>query len=390
MLGALAAAAQEPAARDPYRLGVGVEQGFDSNLLRLPASVSPQSVGASKRPRGTAFTRGFLTADVDAPISRQHLIARANVSRTMFSEYGYLDHVAIDSEVGMRWELGNFLSGNIAYLYNRSLAGFADFRANERNLRTTNTMLGNLEYAFHPRWRAYTGVRGLTAQSTAEALKQSDLRQVTGEAGVTYRASGDNFVRFVAGVTRGDYPNRTDVALFDNRFNQNDYAIETRWALSSASFVRGRVAYTTRRYPNVPARDFSGPTGDLALNWGLTGKTGLVLGARREIGIFEDIDASYTVTDVYSIAPYWDITPKLRLDTAYERWTRRYPGDPQFVASGLPQRRDDLDFVKVGARWEPARALALRMGYQWSTRTVNRPDLDFRDNLVFVSGEARF
>lgn len=380
----------QAAASERYRLGAGVVLDYDSNLLRLPSRLSPADVGAGERSRGSLLTRALVEGAVSVPFSRQEFTARTQVARHWYLNYGYLDHVAANVDANLRWQAGNLLGGNVGYVYDRSLAGLVDFRASERNMRTTRTAFANGELVVHPRWRLYAGARHLTASVSAAALRPSDLRQTTGELGITYRASDPNFVRVLVGATRGEYPNRDAGGIFDNRFDQRDLAVEMRLALSSLSALSGRVGYTDRRHPIVAARDFRGPTGDLRLDWGWSGKSGLVAGLRREIGLYEDVDASYAVSDVLSLAPWWEIAAQVRLEFAYEHWVRRYPGDPQFVASALPQRRDTLDYARIGLRWTPLRALSMRAGYQWSTRESNRADLDFRDNLFFVSSEVGF
>jgi hypothetical protein len=111
--------------------------------------------------------------------------------------------------------------------------------------------------------------------------------------------------------------------------------------------LRGRIGYTSREYPDVSQRDFSGVTGRLDFMWGISPKSSIDFYVSREPGVFEAADTSYYVTTIAGVAPHWEIFPKLRFEAAYEHWWREYLGGLQGAIAGLPQREDQLNFARV-------------------------------------------
>ena len=59
----------------------------------------------------------------------------------------------------------------------------------------------------------------------------------------------------------------------------------------------------------------------------------------REIGGVDDVTANYILTSSASIAPYWLVTPKVRLGATYQYLIRDYRGEPG-VAIGLVEQRE--------------------------------------------------
>jgi hypothetical protein len=106
--------------------------------------------------------------------------------------------------------------------------------------------------------------------------------------------------------------------ISDNQFTQYDAGVDLSWAIGGNAELLGNIAYTKRELPNVPNRDFSGPTGNLRLNWRLTGKTGLNAGLFRGIGAVEDITRTIVTDSVRWHLPvrHAEGTPRCVTDTS--------------------------------------------------------------------------
>lgn len=382
---ALAAAAAVPAwalEEDIWTFTVGAGAAYDDNLLRLPSDVSPSQVGVGDRPRGAWIGNAYARAAFDAPVSRQRFRGFVQGNAYRYSDYSYLNWQGIDFNGAWLWQAGNRWNGTLSFDQKQALSGLTDFRAVEQNILTTDIARANAEYWFHPRWRLTGGYTGTFSRNSADLLRGNDLNQNAYGLGFKFVSTQQNYAIFGARYTRGDYPGRElPTFISDNRFNQYDVGVDLSWALGGNAELLGNIAYTKRELPNVPNRDFSGPTGNLSLNWRITGKTGLNAGLFRGIGAVEDISANYIVTDWVRVAPYWFVTPKVRLDAWYRYERRDYQGDPGLIP-GLPQRDDRYNYLGVGAAWLPTRNWQVGLNYVFSTRSSNFPSADFNDNTV--------
>jgi exopolysaccharide biosynthesis operon protein EpsL len=383
---ALAAIAAAPPAgaleEDTWTFGVGGGLAYDDNLLRLPSDASPARLGVGDRPRGTWVMNGFARVAFDGRASRQRFRGFVQGNLYRFGDYSYLDWQGVDLNATWLWEAGNRWNGTLAYDRVEFLSGLADFTALVQNLRSVETARANAEYWLHPRWRLTGGFTGTFLRNSSAALRGTNLDQYAYGAGFKYVSTQQNFVVFGARYTRGEYPERAAPSFIaDNRFTQYDVGVDLSWAVGGKAELLGNIAYTRRELPNIPSRDFSGPTGNLRLVWRASGKTGIDALLQRGIGAVDDVTANYIVTDTARLAPYWLASDKVRLDAYYQYQRRDYQGDPGLV-SGLPQREDRLRFAGLGARWQPSRNWQVGLNYVYSTRSSNYPSLDFTDNTL--------
>ncbi len=381
---ASAAVAQPAGAleEDTWTFGVGGGLAYDDNLLRLPREVSPAQLGVGDHPRGTWVMNGFARVAFDGRASRQRFRGFVQGNLYRFDDYSYLDWQGMDLNATWLWEAGNRWNGTLAYDRVEFLSGLADFTALVQNLRTVETARANAEYWLHPRWRLTGGFTGTFLRNSSAALRGTNLDQYAYGAGFKYVSTQQNFVVFGARYTRGDYPDRAAPSFIaDNRSTQYDVGVDLSWAVGGRAELLGNIAYTRRELPNIPSRDFSGPTGSLRLAWRISGKTGIDTLLQRGIGAVDDVTANYIVTDAVRLAPYWLVLHKVRLEASYQYQRRDYQGDPGLV-SGLPQREDRLHFAGLGARWQPTRNWLVGLNYVYSTRSSNYPRLDFTANTL--------
>jgi hypothetical protein len=375
-----------PEAEFPGRFwfGAGVDFAHDNNVFRGTPTLG--------NPNSTWLTRLYGQMNMALPVGRQRFLAQLSVSDYRFSDLSYLNYTAPEFRGAWLWQAGNDWQGEVTYNHLESIASFLDTPPFVKNVQKLDYATANGEYALTPRWRVGGGVIGYQAANSADAASAANVRQLTGELGVRYLATEQNYVRFFGAYSDGNYYDRTPSPDFDDEYSQIDAGVEVLYGVTDISFLRGRVGYTNRQYPNVSSRDFSGPTGRLDFIWGLSPKTSIDFNVRREIGVFEAFDSSYYVTTAVGVAPHWEISPFLRFEAAYEHWWREYLGDPVVggvAITGLPQRDDQLNFVRAAFIWTPTRNWLLRLGAQWSDRESNFNVFDFGNSTV-VFGTVQF
>ena len=373
---------------DTWTYTLGSTLAYDDNLLRLPDDVSPADVGVGNRPRGAWIVNAFARAAFDIPVSRQRFRGFVQGNLYRYDDYSYLNWQGVDFNGTWLWEAGNRWNGTLSYDRLEFLTGLTDFRALTQNIRTVETAQATAEYRLQPRWLLTGGVTAQYLRNSSDLLEGTNLDQYAYAAGIKYLSTQQNYAIFGARYTRGDYPERQLPTIFaDNRFTQYDVGIDLSWGLGGNAELLGNVAYTRRELPNLPQRDFSGPTGNLRLNWRTSGKTGLEAAALRTIGAIEDVTTNYIVTDTLSLTPYWLVTSKVRLQANYTYQTRNYEGQPIIIPGVIPERKDRLNYVGGGVIWTPTRNWQLGLNYVYSTRSSNFPGQDFDDNTATATAQ---
>ena len=375
---------------DRVNFAVGTGITYDDNLLRLPDGVSPRAVGVPSDSRSAFVNQIFGKVIVDVPVSRQRFVADFTVGHNRYSgAYDYLDWTGINGNARWLYQFGNYWKGELGYNRRTDLAGFADYRNfDRRNVRTTDELGLSADYWLVRNWRLSGGVNHTRARNSDTAFRTLDVDQTWVEGGVKYESSQANFVRVVGRYTYGSYPERPAPTLVsDTSFDQYELATDGNWVLSPATRLYGRAGYTRRTFPNL-ARDFSGPTGRVNLDWTPTVKTGVTFLARREIGAVEDVTSTYVITNAAGVSPYWLVTPKVRLDANLEYQRRDYAGDP--VIAGIPQIEDRIRYAGLGLRWAPTYNWLLSAGYRYGSRSSNFAARQFNDNTAYGTVQFNF
>lgn len=383
-------------AADALNFTVSQSVTRDDNIFRLSADADAQALIGSAE-RGDTFLNTHAGVQFDKLIGRQRLRAALNASRTRYDRFSRLNFDGKDINAGWNWEMGNRWRGEIAWSRNETLTNFSDLRSLVKNVNTSENRSFSANYQFHPDWLiGATAARALSGNSSLEQQTSSNETD-TAEAVLQYVSGSQSSVALRLRRTDGRFPNGEVSAgrSIDNSYRQDDVEASATWHPSGVSRLDARLARVRRSYDDVPARAFSGATGQLAWAWTITGKTALNVTARREIGAggsagTSGILSSYTVTRTFSVSPTWMPTAKTSLQAAMERQVSSFQGDPVTIVSGGGQREDQLRVVSLSASYIPTTSLRFSASLRREQRESNTAGFSYRANVAFTSAQFSF
>jgi exopolysaccharide biosynthesis operon protein EpsL len=392
------AGATLPVEPRPVTFTAGTGLTFDNNLFRLPAGEHP--TGLESTSRSDLFWNAFVGGQAYLPVGRQVVRADLNVSTTHYDRYTFLNYRALNGLGAWDWRIGSVFSGTLSYGQLQALSSFVDVHSFERNINTVRTAVSENEFWMLPDWHLTAGIVSTHADNSSPSLFFAKLEESALDAGIKYLTYGQNYLRLSWREAWGRYPNQEFIpgtpgvpgtgSTIDNRYEQTDVGLDYYQAPTGASQLTARLAYTDRRMPNLPQRNFSGPTGRISWDYAATGKVGFNLLARREIGAYTDLVTNYILTEAASITPYWLATSKVRLEASLERQRRDYRGDPQFILTNQPPEVDYLTFWRLTATYDATLRWRVMVGWQYSTRTSNVNGLDFSDQTVYATVQYKW
>jgi exopolysaccharide biosynthesis operon protein EpsL len=370
----LVATSVSAAPEDAFRPYVSYSVTRDDNLFRTASNAETETINQL-----------MAGINVDLPISRQRVLARASVSKTKFSRFGDLDYSGRDLLGQWDWQLGNQWSGDLGYSNTRTLASFADFQQRTQNLRTQTNRFFDAAYKLHPEWQVKAGMSRHELTNSAESQSYVDSTSDTAQLALNYVSPTSSTVGLQVKRIDGKLPNRELIVatLYDNSYRQTEYNATADWAFSGDTRFTGRLGYTKRAHDQVPERDFSGIAGRLGMNWMLAGKTSVDFAVWRELGSVDSGVASYYVTKGASITPNWAVTSKLNLRGRLSTENRDYQGDPRAV--NYDARQDKVRTLSVGASYTPWRNTQVGLNYQRDRRSSNRAGAEYSDNSITAS-----
>lgn len=383
------AARGDPA--DVFNVTVGHVETHDSNLFRLAPETNAQAViGTSER--ADRSSQDTLQLRMDKQLGRQTLrLAMAN-SRVRYARSRQINSNLADVSATWDWAVGRLWTGQLKVGRADTAPGFSDYRAPVADRVTTDTTAARAVLMFHPDWRLALGATSTKATHSATVNATGNSRVDGTDIGLRYVGGAGKQMGVTVRHLDGRYPNRQVVGglTVNNDYAEDGLDVDASWQASGASRLTGSLGQSKRRHNDVPGRNFSGATGNIAWDWQPTGKTGLGLAARREIGGQQDLIATYAVTDSLTARASWLPTAKLSLNASAEARRRALRGDPGAVLAGTPAQQDDYRITSISAGYAPLRDLQLSLALRRERRDSNTPGFSYRTDQVTASAQLTF
>jgi exopolysaccharide biosynthesis operon protein EpsL len=309
----------------------------DDNILRIRDGMNPLPLLGTNNlfDMSHRFTGGVL---LGKDIGRQQFNANLSWTHTRFEKFDQMNNNLKNFSGSWHWFLGNRLEGNMGASYVQSLAPFL-FQPGVKNIRTEQTEFINASWSIHPRWRLNGSYTRYDLNSNSPNLRFLNRIEDRFEGGIDFVTSGRNTIGVLFRDTIGDFPVRTlaaDGSFTDNSYNQKEALAKINWAISAKSNLYGTGGWVERTNASFKARDFSGFNARVIYSWQPTAKIGVSLSGWRETAAMQALTANFSLNTGGSIAPYWEITRKVKLQGDFSYQHMKFDNFSIFTDSFLP------------------------------------------------------
>ncbi len=362
----------------------------DNNVFRISKDVDPEALIRSTS-RGDTYRTTSLGFNLDAPVSRQRFQAGFTWNDTRYNQFTDLDFTGHEGRAVWLWQVGNEVSGQLGYTETSTLASFANIQSRMPDRLKTQQAFYNAAFLVTPRWRIQAGVIGLE-QSNSDPVRQSnDVKILISDIAASYLTPANTSVGLGVRSEGGRFPNREFVAgsSFDNAYRQFGVNLVADWTVTGVSHLSARAGRVSRRYSEVPQRDFDGNTARIDYDWKPTGKLSLTAVAQRDISVYEDIRTSFVLIKGVTLRPTLKVTEKIDLSGTFDYSIRDYLGDPGGVG-GTPNRTDRVRLARATVSYRPARNVTLLMSAQREARSSNVALVDYAVNVISIAARITF
>lgn len=347
----------------PWGLRAYAGAMYDDNVTRV-----------STRERSDLISRFGVGGNWGARIyGRQSAVLDGFVEWRDYQKLEELDHLAYGTSAAWLWELGNNLAGTLGWRRDHRMADLSERRVARKDMLTTDRLDATGGYRISPDFRL-TGGYGLLhvdRDNTPEDTATTNTWAARG--GIEYVSGLGNTVGVEARYGEGDAPVDSPLIarLPNNRYTQKDIALTMAYSLAYDLRIRGRIGHTTREYTDFVGGDFSGNTGQGALEWRPGVKTVMVFEAYRVADPIIDATAVHVDRRGAAVGLNWAATVKLVFGARFTNERRIYVGDPSAALQGEPLRDDTLRFWRFSAGWEPERHWQFSTALDYGDRESN-------------------
>ncbi|HKU72151.1 MAG TPA: XrtB/PEP-CTERM-associated polysaccharide biosynthesis outer membrane protein EpsL [Burkholderiales bacterium] len=360
----------------------------DSNPFRLSDSADPVATLGSTQKSDTIY-HGGLGLKGNIPISRQLIQIDLRAETFDYKRFDILDNTSYSGAGTWKWVAGPNWSGDVGYGRRRFMSNLAEIQAPLKDMVDEDHAFFNAGYMLSPRWKVRGGLDWLKWAHNEPSRETLDARISSGTIGLDYVTPQSNATGIQFKYTDGEFPNQQAAGpgAVDNSFKDYETSVVAHWMITGKSTLNGRLGYTKREHDQLAQRDFSGTTGRLEYDWYFAAKTLLNFALYRELRSSEDVNASYVLTEGWSLGPAWAPTSKTIFQAKWLQEDRDYRGDPSFVLAGSPSRQDTFRGLNLSAGYSPRRTVRLSIAVERGTRSSNVVLRDY--DYTLVSGNAK-
>ena len=389
--------------QDPAKLTPFVEETLttDDNVFRISKDIDPATVIGSSSRADTYHTTAFgLNAEM--PLSLQRFVANLTFNSTRYQRFSGLDSNGHDLRGSWLWQAGRVLHGELGYAETVSLASFAQLLSTTPDqLRTPDQLTVRQEFIngtwmVTPYWRLRAAGDQLEQRNSAPATLFNDVTIDGVEAALSRVSKAGNSIGFSTRLERGKFPTAEPFTTplstmsIDNAYRQYAAGLTLDWTVTGISHLVARADQVSRRYDQLPQRNFTGQTGRLELTWTPTGKTTLTAIIQRDISPYEFTRSSLVLLKGFGLRPGWHVTPKIDLSADLEAVTRSYVADPA-QALGLTGQRDDrVRSVSALISYHPTLRIGVQASLLHETRSSNAAFGDYAANVAWLNARFAF
>ena len=391
LLPALHARAQEAAKVTPF-----VEEILtsDDNVFRISKDVDPATVIGSRSRADTYRTTSFgLSADV--PVSLQRLVGSLTFNSTRYQRFSALDFNGHEVRGSWLWQAGKDLRGEVGLSDAYSLASFAQLLSTTPDELRVRQVFVNGAWMVTPHWRLRAAGDHLEQRNSDPATLFNDVNIDGFEASLSRVSAAGNSIGCSARLETGHFPTLQPLgaALIDNAYRQYTAGLTLDWTPSAVSHVVARAAQVSRRYVQLPQRDFNGAIGRVEFTWTPTGKVALTAIAQRDISPYEYTRSSLVLLKGIGLRPTWRMTTKLELSADLEALTRSYLADPAQalgLAGPTGQRDDTVRSMSALLAYHPVPSVTVQASLLHEMRSSNVAFGDYAANVAWINARLVF
>lgn len=383
LLPALHARAQDAAKVTPF-----VEETLtsDDNVFRISKDVDPATVIGS-RSRADTYRTTSLGLSADVPVSLQRFVGSLTFNSTRYQRFSALDFDGHDLRGSWLWQADKDLHGELGFSDTYSLASFAQLLSTTPDQLRVRREFVNGAWMVTPQWRLRAAGERLEQRNSAPATLFNDVNIDGFEASLSRISPTGNSIGCSARIETGQFPTLEPLAaaLIDNAYRQYGAGLTLDWTISAVSHLVARADQVSRRYDQLPQRDFNGATGRAEFTWTPTGKLALTAIAQRDISPYEYTRSSLVLIKGIGVRPTWRMTAKLELSADLEALTRSYPGDPAQALGLAGQRDDKVRTMSALLTYHPAATVTVQASLLHEGRSSNVGFGDYAANVAWIN-----
>lgn len=307
---------------NPWGIAGELDITHDSNVLRAPTGNSVSD---------TIYSAG-IRAQYEQGIGRERLRVGALLEHNRFQNQPELDNLSHELTMGLSFEPGSLVFGQLDLRSTRSLANRSLDDGTvlaQGNLERQTQATLRLSKGVVTTWTLVGGFDAFQRRESEPAYAFRDLSYHSLDLGVRYQSTPELRLTALLRRSQGEYPNLES----GDKYSRSDLELRGLWEPTGASQVDARLVWGSSDHSLATIRSGTQWSGAVSWTWQATGKTRLLARAARysDTGARDistgstDPATSYNdaqIRTTVDLGVRWRATSKIVLDATASRSQR--------------------------------------------------------------------
>ena len=364
---------------------------YDDNVFRFSTPEQARATFGSDK-TADVVKRLDLGATVNLRLSRQMLVASANVTESRYNRFILLDNTAKSLSLGWNWRLGNDVYGQLIVRKQEAISGFNDIRTPVKNLRTNINRLARINWDIHPDWTVYATHETNDTDNEQANFSGLDREDESIETGLQFLDTSNTQLGLAYRTTTARYPSRDNFQslLFGSEDKQKSILLTAAWQPTPKTRISTRLSQINIEYNTNFRDEFSGFNQRWAINHALTGKINLNASVYKEVSPIDDILSTFVQATGASINPTWRLSSKTSILAGLSVEKRDFLGSSNFFINNRDDRRDISKIANLSLLYAPTNRSLLQLQYIGEKRTSNFENFDYEFNNINLTFRYEF
>lgn len=372
---------------NPYYFGGSLSVNQVSNIYRQSNNTNNDTVSTAS-----------VLAGLDQSFGRQRLFADGSLNTSRYRSNADLNNNGYNLKAGLDWSTVERLSGTVSVNNSRAL-GTYNVRdvapILKKNIEDNNQLEAVARLGLVTKFTLEAIGAYRTRRFSAAEYAQLEFDQNRFSLGIVYRPSTDLSLGVAGRITKDKYPRYSFSGGSYNpgEFERKNIDLTSRWTISGASALEGRLSSGSSKVVNGVGTDFSGLTGLIGWTWQPTARWNLSTTLSRDTGLETSFFSQGT--SIFN-ADQNRLTNALRFNANYE-WSSKVALNAGFSLSKtdrtnefLGQRASNYDrdtLFNLGVRYQLSRGIQLSCQYSKQARDSSTALYVYDANSYGCSGQ---
>ena len=363
----------------PY-VSVGIN--YDDNLFRFS---SPEQAKAAlgSSDASDVMSRLDFGVLVNLRLSRQLVSLSSSLSENKFDRFDNLDNRGKANSLRWDWRLGNNFYGELSASENEAIAGFNETRNAVKNLRIVERQFASINWNFKPDWTIYASREQVALDNESASSRVLNREDEVVEGGVRFQSPLNTQLGLAYRIADSTFPNRDGPIklVFGDASSQKEAIVTAAWLPGAKTKISTRLSHVNLKRNISSARDFSGFSQRIGLNYQATDKVNLDFAAYQVVSPVDDVVSTYVKSKGVDISPTWNITSKVALSGNLAYSENTYLGSAG-ISTNNQERQDESMQAGLTLFYTPTQKSLVQLQYQGEKRTSNLVNADYKFNNI--------